>query len=95
MLVAGCTRLSGTRQSPVIPHNDDLGLTVSGIGIGANYPLSAVVTVEFAPRESRASMMSWVFFAQPVGQLLANVLSLAAVEGYKTAYHEHQGVMSS
>jgi PHS family inorganic phosphate transporter-like MFS transporter len=28
-------------------------------------------------------MMSWVFFAQPMGQLLANVLSLAAVEGYK------------
>jgi PHS family inorganic phosphate transporter-like MFS transporter len=28
-------------------------------------------------------MLSWVFFAQPVGQLLANVLSLAAVEGYK------------
>jgi PHS family inorganic phosphate transporter-like MFS transporter len=28
-------------------------------------------------------MMSWVFFAQPVGQLLANVLSLAAVEAYK------------
>lgn len=27
--------------------------------------------------------MSWVFFAQPMGQLLANVLSLAAVEGYK------------
>jgi PHS family inorganic phosphate transporter-like MFS transporter len=28
-------------------------------------------------------MMSWVFFAQPIGQLLANVLSLAAVEGYR------------
>jgi PHS family inorganic phosphate transporter-like MFS transporter len=28
-------------------------------------------------------MMSWVFFAQPVGQLLANVLSFAAVEAYK------------
>jgi PHS family inorganic phosphate transporter-like MFS transporter len=28
-------------------------------------------------------MLSWVFFAQPVGQLLANVLSLAAVESYK------------
>lgn len=28
-------------------------------------------------------MLSWVFFAQPVGQLLANVLSLAAVQGYK------------
>jgi len=28
-------------------------------------------------------MLSWVFFAQPVGQLLANLLSLAAVEAYK------------
>lgn len=28
-------------------------------------------------------MLSWVFFAQPTGQLLANVLSLAAVEAYK------------
>jgi PHS family inorganic phosphate transporter-like MFS transporter len=28
-------------------------------------------------------MMSWVFFAQPIGQLLANMLSLAAVEGYR------------
>lgn len=28
-------------------------------------------------------MLSWVFFAQPLGQLLANVLSLAAVEAYK------------
>ncbi|KAJ4347455.1 hypothetical protein N0V95_005417 [Ascochyta clinopodiicola] len=56
---------------------------VMGIGIGADYPLSAVITAEFAPRSSRARMMAWVFFAQPVGQLLANVLSLAAVEGYK------------
>ncbi|KAA8623164.1 inorganic phosphate transporter 1-4 Pi cotransporter [Pyrenophora tritici-repentis] len=28
-------------------------------------------------------MLSWVFFAQPIGQLLANVLSFAAVEAYK------------
>ncbi|KAF3005979.1 hypothetical protein E8E13_010377 [Curvularia kusanoi] len=56
---------------------------VMGIGIGADYPLSAVITAEFAPRKSRARMMSWVFFAQPVGQLLANVLSLAAVEAYQ------------
>ncbi|KAF9692353.1 hypothetical protein EKO04_009799 [Ascochyta lentis] len=56
---------------------------VMGIGIGADYPLSAVITSEFAPRKHRSRMMSWVFFAQPMGQLLANVLSLAAVEGYK------------
>jgi PHS family inorganic phosphate transporter-like MFS transporter len=42
-----------------------------------------VITAEFAPRKYRARMLSWVFFAQPVGQLLANVLSLAAVEAYK------------
>ncbi|KAF1935962.1 MFS general substrate transporter [Clathrospora elynae] len=56
---------------------------IMGIGIGADYPLSAVITAEFAPRKHRARMLSWVFFAQPVGQLLANLLSLAAVEAYK------------
>jgi PHS family inorganic phosphate transporter-like MFS transporter len=53
-----------------------------GIGIGADYPLSAVITAEFAPRKHRARMLACVFFAQPVGQLLANVLSLAVVEAY-------------
>ncbi|KAK7181798.1 hypothetical protein DPSP01_012522 [Paraphaeosphaeria sporulosa] len=58
--------------------------TIMGLGIGADYPLSAVITAEFAPRKHRARMLSWVFFAQPIGQLLANVLSLAAVEGFKS-----------
>ncbi|KAF2792263.1 inorganic phosphate transporter 1-4 /Pi cotransporter [Melanomma pulvis-pyrius CBS 109.77] len=57
---------------------------IMGLGIGADYPLSAVITSEFAPRKFRARMMSWVFFAQPIGQLLANVLSLAAVEGFRS-----------
>ncbi|RMZ73914.1 phosphate transporter [Pyrenophora seminiperda CCB06] len=41
------------------------------------------VMAEFAPRKHRARMLSWVFFAQPIGQLLANVLSFAAVQAYK------------
>jgi PHS family inorganic phosphate transporter-like MFS transporter len=57
---------------------------IMGLGIGADYPLSAVITAEFAPRKYRARMLSWVFFAQPIGQLLANVLSLAAVEAFKS-----------
>ena len=57
---------------------------IMGLGIGADYPLSAVITSEFAPRKFRARMLSWVFFAQPIGQLLANVLSLAAVQGFKS-----------
>jgi PHS family inorganic phosphate transporter-like MFS transporter len=74
---------------------------IMGLGIGADCkfafdahwrhlltfidPLSAVITAEFAPKKHRARMLSWVFFAQPVGQLLANVLSLAAVEGFKSS----------
>jgi PHS family inorganic phosphate transporter-like MFS transporter len=56
---------------------------VMGLGIGADYPLSAVITSEFAPRKYRARMLSWVFFAQPIGQLLANVLSFAAVAAFQ------------
>lgn len=58
--------------------------TVVGVGIGADYPLSAAITAEFAPRKHRARMMTWVFFAQPIGQLLANVLSLAAAHGFRS-----------
>ncbi|PVH95353.1 inorganic phosphate transporter 1-4 /Pi cotransporter [Periconia macrospinosa] len=56
---------------------------VMGLGIGADYPLSAVITAEFAPKKHRARMLSWVFFAQPVGQLLANILSWAALEAFE------------
>ncbi|CAI6334783.1 unnamed protein product [Periconia digitata] len=58
---------------------------IMGLGIGADYPLSAVITAEFAPKRHRARMLSWVFFAQPLGQLLANVLSLAAVKGFESS----------
>jgi PHS family inorganic phosphate transporter-like MFS transporter len=50
-----------------------------GLGIGAEYPLSAVITAEFAPRRSRARMMASVFLMQPVGQLLASVVGLAVL----------------
>lgn len=50
-----------------------------GIGIGAEYPLSAVITAEFAPRQSRARMMAAVFIMQPLGQLLAAVVGLAVL----------------
>ncbi|KAF2758084.1 MFS general substrate transporter [Pseudovirgaria hyperparasitica] len=54
-----------------------------GLGIGADYPLSATITSEFAPRKHRARMMATVFFMQPIGQLLATVISLAAVTSWK------------
>ncbi|PSN65517.1 MFS general substrate transporter [Corynespora cassiicola Philippines] len=63
---------------------------VMGLGIGADYPLSAVITAEFAPRKFRARMISWVFFAQPLGQLLANSLSLAAVQAFKSQIEQNK-----
>lgn len=50
-----------------------------GIGVGADYPLSAVITAEFAPTKHRARMMATVFFMQPLGQIAGNLVSLIVV----------------
>jgi PHS family inorganic phosphate transporter-like MFS transporter len=42
-----------------------------GLGIGAEYPLSAVLTAEFASTDYRAIMMATVFLMQPFGQICA------------------------
>lgn len=54
---------------------------VMGIGIGAEYPLSAVITSEWASTKSRAAMLSSVFLMQPVGQALAQLVGLWVVLG--------------
>ncbi|KAH0551755.1 hypothetical protein GP486_007026 [Trichoglossum hirsutum] len=56
-----------------------------GFGIGGDYPLSAVITAEFAPRRRRARMLAALFFMQPIGQLIANVVAVIAT----AAYHRH------
>ncbi|MCJ1263208.1 hypothetical protein MMC22_003078 [Lobaria immixta] len=56
---------------------------VMGAGIGADYPLSAVITAEFAPTRHRARMVAAVFFFQPLGQLLATLMAFAATEGFR------------
>jgi PHS family inorganic phosphate transporter-like MFS transporter len=50
-----------------------------GIGIGGDYPLSAVITAEFAPRKHRGRMLATVFFMQPIGALLANLTAVIVV----------------
>ena len=56
---------------------------IMGLCIWAGYPLSVVIMSEFAPRRHRARMMAWVFFMQPIRQLLANVLSLVVVVSWQ------------
>lgn len=52
---------------------------VLGIGIGADYPLSAVICSEFAPTHLRGRMLTLVFACQPLGQLAASLVSLIAI----------------
>lgn len=56
---------------------------VMGIGIGADYPLSAVITAEFSPTKYRGRMMAAVFFCQPLGQMLATLTAYIATVGLK------------
>lgn len=59
---------------------------VMGIGIGAEYPLSAVITAEWSSTQSRATMLSSVFLMQPVGQAVAQLVGLWVVMGRNTQY---------
>lgn len=45
------------------------------LGIGGDYPLSATVTSEFAPKRYRYRMLAWLFFMQPLGQFFASVVA--------------------
>lgn len=85
---------------------------IMGLGIGGDYPLSAVITAEyvvpfarhilnlrhfymvfgstnrsgrFAPRKHRDGMLATVFFMQPIGALIANVVAVATVAALRTS----------
>ncbi|KAF5392299.1 hypothetical protein D9757_001386 [Collybiopsis confluens] len=54
-----------------------------GVGIGGDYPLSAVITSEFASTKSRGKLMTAVFAFQGWGQLAAALVSTITVAAYK------------
>lgn len=56
-----------------------------GAGIGGDYPLSAVITAEFAPRRHRARMLATVFYAQPIGQLLACIVAVITTASFQAS----------
>ncbi|TFB01245.1 hypothetical protein CCMA1212_006880 [Trichoderma ghanense] len=57
-----------------------------GIGIGGDYPLSSVITSEFAPTRWRGAMMAAVFSMQGLGQLLAAIVALITTVAFKRHY---------
>lgn len=56
---------------------------IMGMGIGGDYPLSAVITSEFAARRIRGRMMTAVFSAQGWGNLASAIVAVIVVAGFK------------
>ncbi|KAI1809467.1 phosphate permease [Poronia punctata] len=55
---------------------------IMGIGIGGDYPLSSVITSEFAPTRWRGAMMAAVFSMQGIGQLFAAIVALIVTSAF-------------
>ncbi|KAL2825523.1 major facilitator superfamily domain-containing protein [Aspergillus pseudoustus] len=63
-----------------------------GLGLGGDYPLSAVICSEFAPTRIRGRMLAAVFCCQSLGALAANLVALIAVAGFRHQLpHEYTG----
>ncbi|TQW00864.1 hypothetical protein V2A60_001906 [Cordyceps javanica] len=58
---------------------------IMGIGIGGDYPLSSIITSEFATTKWRGAMMGAVFAMQGFGQLGAALVMLFVTLGFKNA----------
>ncbi|RFU33679.1 hypothetical protein B7463_g2704, partial [Scytalidium lignicola] len=59
---------------------------IMGIGIGGDYPLSAVITSEFAPTRWRGAMMAAVFSMQGAGQFAAALVALVATYAFRSSF---------
>ncbi|KAI0046572.1 MFS general substrate transporter [Auriscalpium vulgare] len=56
-----------------------------GVGIGGDYPLSAVISSEFASTRTRGRLMTAVFASQGWGNLTAVLVAFIVISGYKDA----------
>ncbi|POG78603.1 major facilitator superfamily domain-containing protein [Rhizophagus irregularis DAOM 181602=DAOM 197198] len=56
---------------------------ILGLGIGGDYPLSAIITSEFASKKRRGAMMAAVFAMQGFGILFAGVVSLVTLLAFR------------
>ncbi|CEQ42616.1 SPOSA6832_04458 [Sporobolomyces salmonicolor] len=56
---------------------------IMGVGIGGDYPLSAVITSEFAATRIRGRMMVATFWSQGWGQFAAAIVSIVCLAAFK------------
>ncbi|GAP92537.1 putative MFS PHS inorganic phosphate transporter [Rosellinia necatrix] len=65
---------------------------IMGIGIGGDYPLSSVITSEFAPTRWRGAMMAAVFSMQGIGQLFAAIVALIVTASFGSIFRDATGI---
>lgn len=63
---------------------------IVGIGIGGDYPLSSVITAEFATTKRRGAMMAAVFAMQGIGQVAASIVGIIATAAFKGSIEANQ-----
>src|ERR1043165_4384209 len=62
---------------------------ILGIGIGGDYPLSAIITSEFATKKRRGAMMASVFAMQGFGILAAAMVALIVLVAFKSSIYDN------
>ncbi|KAJ5931014.1 hypothetical protein N7466_006507 [Penicillium verhagenii] len=65
---------------------------IMGIGIGGDYPLSSIITSEFATTKWRGAMMGAVFAMQGIGQFAAAIMALIVTSGFKESLESAKDV---
>lgn len=58
---------------------------ILGIGVGGDYPISSIITSEFATLKWRGAMMATVFACQGFGQFTAALVSFLCTLGFKNS----------
>ncbi|KAI8903725.1 major facilitator superfamily domain-containing protein [Gorgonomyces haynaldii] len=56
---------------------------ILGVGVGGDYPVSGVITSEFASVKSRGTMIALVFAMQGVGIILGTIVAIISLVSYK------------
>jgi hypothetical protein len=65
--------------------------TLLGIGVGAEYPLSALIASEWSSTKHRGRMLAAVFMMQPLAQLTAHGVGLGALRGISARHRPSLG----
>ncbi|CAG8718945.1 104_t:CDS:2, partial [Ambispora leptoticha] len=63
---------------------------ILGLGVGGDYPLSAIITSEFATKERRGSMMAAVFAMQGFGIFASILVAVITLSAAKNDLYEHK-----